>query len=89
MNDPYLLEFYGEECPHCIKMMPLIERLEKELGVVVKKYEVWHNEENAQVMSQYDKGYCEGVPFFYNIKTGKWLCGEVDLETLKNWATIQ
>ena len=38
-------------------------------------------------MREYDKGYCGGVPFFFNKKTGKWLCGEVDYERLKKWAT--
>ncbi len=35
-----LLEFYGTECPHCVKMAQLIERLEKETGlkVIVSHY---------------------------------------------------
>lgn len=80
-----LLEFYGEECPHCRRMHSLVEKLEKELGVNFEKYEVWHNEENAKVMKQYDKD-CGGVPFFYNAKTGESICGEVPYEMLKEWA---
>lgn len=56
------LEFYGTECPHCINMHPLVERLEKEEGVKVEKYEVWHNEENAKKMREYAEGKCMGVP---------------------------
>ncbi len=82
-----LLEFYGETCPHCITMKPLVEQMEKELGVTVEKYEVWNNEENATKMEEYDKGLCGGVPFFINTESGKFLCGSSDYEELKNWAS--
>jgi hypothetical protein len=67
-------------------MAPLVERLEEEEKINIGKLEVWHNEANAKVMRNYDKGYCGGVPFFYNKKTGKWICGETDYERLKKWA---
>ena len=82
----YLLEFYGEECPHCEKMKPLVEKLQEEEGVVVDKFEIWHNKENAEKMKEYDKGYCGGTPFFINTKSGKWICGGTDYENLKAWA---
>ena len=81
-----LLAFHGTECPHCRTMDPLIDRLEKELGVKVDKIEVWHNERNAQILQEYDKGYCGGVPFFFNEASGEWLCGEADYDSLKKWA---
>jgi len=81
-----LLEFYGTECPHCERMMPLVDRLEKEVGVKVEKYEVWHNAENAKLMMGFDKGYCGGVPFFINTRSGKWICGETSYEELSKWA---
>jgi len=67
-------------------MEPLVERLETEEGVSIGKLEVWHHEANARIMREYDKGYCGGVPFFFNKKTGKWICGETDYERLKQWA---
>jgi thiol-disulfide isomerase/thioredoxin len=81
-----LLEFYGTECVHCRFMNPLIERMEAETGLKVKKMEVWHNERNAQLLQQIDRDYCGGVPFFFNIKTGKWICGSASYEQLKEWA---
>ena len=81
-----LLEFYGTECPHCVRMHPLVERLEKEEGVSVQKYETWHNEENAKKMPEYDRGLCGGVPFFYNTDTKKFICGETSYEELLKWA---
>jgi thiol-disulfide isomerase/thioredoxin len=81
-----LIEFYGTECSHCIAMQPSIDRLERELGVKVEKIEVWHNEANARTMQKYDRGFCGGVPFFYNEATGEWICGETSYEDLKKWA---
>lgn len=83
-----LLYFYGEECPHCHRMMPLIEQLEKETGLKLEKYEVWHNEENARLMDEYDKNLCGGVPFFYNTANQEWICGETSYEKLKQWAQV-
>lgn len=82
----HLLEFYGTECHFCIQMAPTIEKLEKELGVTITKYEVWHDDENAKLLEQYDKGHCGGVPFFYNTKTDKWICGYAEYDELKTWA---
>lgn len=81
-----LYEFYGQECPHCHAMRPLVERLEKEEGVKVEKYEVWHNDENRKKMMQYAEGRCMGVPFYFNTDTENFICGEADYETLKKWA---
>jgi thiol-disulfide isomerase/thioredoxin len=82
-----LLEFYGTECPHCVRMHELVEKLEKEeKGIKVDTFEVWHNEENARKLEEIDKDFCGGVPFFYNMKTSKWICGEAKYQELKDWA---
>jgi thiol-disulfide isomerase/thioredoxin len=83
-----LLMFYGTECVHCHAMFPLIERLEKETGKKVRKIEVWHNAKNAEILREYDQnGSCGGVPFFYNKKSGKSLCGETTYSKFKVWAS--
>lgn len=81
-----LLEFYGQECPHCLKMADLISRLKNEAGINIKQYEVWHNDENLKKMQEQDKGLCGGVPFFWNTESGKFICGETSYEELKKWA---
>lgn len=82
-----LLEFYGTECPHCITMHPLVERLEKEEKIEVEKIEVWHNQENEKRLLQIDNGeLCGGVPFFYNTETKKFICGDARYDILKKWA---
>lgn len=81
-----LIEFYGTECIHCREMDPLIKKLEQEEGVKIEKLEVWHNSDNLNLMREVDKGFCGGVPFFYNRKTGKWICGSTSYEELKEWA---
>lgn len=69
-----------------MRMESIVSKLEKEDGVKVDKYEVWHNEENAKLLMDFDKGHCGGVPFFINTKTKKWICGETSYEDLKKWA---
>ena len=81
-----LLDFYGTECPHCIEMDPLIERLEKEEGIKITRLEVWHNSKNDELRRKMDKIDWGGVPFFFNEKTGKALCGSNSYEKLKKWA---
>ncbi len=80
-----LYEFYGDECPHCLVMMPMVEKLERELGVTVEKFEVWNNEENAKKLHDIDQGVCGGVPFFYNDVTGQKICGSCDEAELRAW----
>jgi|TARA_B100001964_G_C14090447_1_gene534539 thiol-disulfide isomerase/thioredoxin len=86
-----LIEFYGTECVHCKEMEPIIEKVQKELGVKIARLEVWHNSENAKLLQKYDKDaegneFCGGIPFFYNEKTGKKICGNTSFEKLKAWA---
>lgn len=83
------IDFYGKGCSHCIKMMPLVERLDKEAGVKVEEYEVWHNEENTNKMEEYDKGRCGGVLFFVNTDTDSIICGVASYQELRNWAGIK
>ncbi len=81
-----LINFYGQECPHCEKMESVIQKLEHDTGVKVERREVWHNDENMKTLENYDKGVCGGVPYFYNTDTGKSICGEATIEELKNWS---
>lgn len=80
-----LIEFYGRECPHCQKMQPVIERVEREEGVTIEKYEVWHNDENLKKLKEYERGVCGGVPFFLNDATQQFICGETTYENLRTW----
>ena len=81
-----LMYFYGSECVHCNKMKPLIAKLEKEEKVKIKKLETWHNSKNKKLLEKHDNGKCGGVPFFYNSKTKKFICGSISYSKLKSWA---
>lgn len=85
-NRKRLIMFTGTECTHCHEMNPLVEQLEKELKITVEKLEVWHNAENMAFLQQVDQGFCGGIPFFFNEKSGKWICGSAKYEKLKAWA---
>ncbi len=92
---PNLIMFHGRECPHCRKMMPLVEKLEQETAVRFDKREVWHDEKNADLMRSYREaiapkcGQQLRVPTFLNADTKDAMCGEVDFEKLKDWALKQ
>ncbi|MBU0953373.1 MAG: hypothetical protein KKA90_03060 [Nanoarchaeota archaeon] len=85
--DPNLIVFYGTECKHCHELEPLFDRLKEEAGIELTHLEVWHNAENAAMWQELDGGKCGGVPFLFNKKTGKWICGTTTYEKLKAWAT--
>lgn len=84
------IEFYGAECPHCQKMVPIVEKVEKESGVIFQKLEVWHNDTNRETMLYYAKdierdcGFL-GVPTFFSTKTNRSVCGEMTVEKLKRF----
>jgi hypothetical protein len=67
-------------------MHELVEKLEKEKGVKVEQFETWHDETNARKLEDVDRGFCGGVPFFYNTESKKWICGEDSYEALVKWA---
>jgi len=81
-----LLMFTGTECTHCHELEPLVEKLEKELSIKVERLEVWHNSENMKKLQELDGGKCGGIPFLFNEKNEKWICGSADFEKLKEWA---
>lgn len=91
MSGKRLIEFYGTECVHCKDMEPLMEKLNKEHKINITRLEVWHNSENANLLKKYDQDedgneFCGGVPFFFNEKTGKKICGNTSFKKLKSWA---
>lgn len=85
-GNPDLIEFMGTECEVCHEMAPVIERLEKEEGIKLTRYEIWHNEDNKQLFMEMDQGKCGGIPLFVNKKTGKTICGAASYEDFKAWA---
>jgi thiol-disulfide isomerase/thioredoxin len=85
-----IIMFYGESCPHCHHMMPIINRLIKE-GFEIEKKEVWNNDENAEEMRTFADiivpacGDGLGVTCFINKTKNTALCGEQSYEILKKW----
>jgi hypothetical protein len=66
-------------------MLPIVEKLNKE-GAEIEILETWHNAENAKKLETFDTGLCGGVPFFYNVETKKFLCGEATKEEVQKWS---
>ena len=85
-NDNYLLEFHGVDCEQCEDMEPLMEKLEDELGVKVKRFEVWYDPENYKLLQSLDAdGKCGGLPFYFNRKTMTAICGATTYRNFKAW----
>lgn len=85
-----IIEFYGETCPHCISMKPVVKKIEEEKGVEINKLEVWNNEQNKAIMQKYDQiigeacGGFAAVPAFVNTQTNQALCGAHEPEDIIN-----
>lgn len=81
--EPYLLKFGASWCPPCVRMVPLMERLEKEEGVRFTVYDI-----DTEIGSaKFDElNLCPAIPLFVNLRTKAFICGAVDYETLKEWA---
>lgn len=78
--------FYGQGCAHCEKMMPLVDQLESELNIPIERLETWRNQENQEYFRKCDIGGCGGVPYFFNTKSEKFICGEASYHDLLAWA---
>ncbi len=51
--DKTIYVFYGEECPHCQELERYLdEMLVKHPEITIKKYEVWHNNENLDLLKK-------------------------------------
>lgn len=85
----HIIEFYGQTCPHCASMKPVIAKLEQDLGIEIDKKEVWEHPENRKVMDQYIDVLSEAcggfaaVPSYVNTQTKQALCGAHDAADLK------
>ena len=44
--------FYGQECPHCKEELTYLEQLQDTYDFNIVKYETWHNEENAKLLTE-------------------------------------
>ena len=59
--------FYGEECPHCAAEEKFFDSyLKNNDDVILHKYEVWHNQDNALLLKEVSsllEKTANGVPF--------------------------
>lgn len=83
-----LYEFYGEECPHCQRMLKITDKIMQDFpSIHIERKEIWHDKKNMALVKEYDvEDSCGGIPFYYDTETKQWLCGEVTYEELKDWA---
>lgn len=85
-SKPYLIQFKGKGDDYCSQMEPLMAQLKEELGIEVRQFEVWYDSKNIELMQRLDRGRCGGVPFFYNKRTKRYICGATTYANLRAWA---
>ena len=83
---PHLLMFRGHGDDYCKSMEPLLAKLEEDLGVKVRVFEVWYERKHLDFMRQLDNDRCGGVPFFFNKRTRMHICGATTYENMLLWA---
>uniref|UniRef100_A0A7S1RXC5 Thioredoxin domain-containing protein n=1 Tax=Alexandrium catenella TaxID=2925 RepID=A0A7S1RXC5_ALECA len=85
---PHLIGFYAEQSMEAKRMKYLGDLLEKELpGTKIVWLEAWQNPMNERLRATIDlRNQCGGVPYLFNRKTGKVLCGVVAYDKLRLWA---
>mmetsp|Transcript_82550 Transcript_82550/g.159472 ORF Transcript_82550/g.159472 Transcript_82550/m.159472 type:complete len:180 (-) Transcript_82550:142-681(-) len=86
--EPHLIGFYAEQSMEAKRMKYLGDLLEKELpGTKIVWLEAWQNPLNERLRATIDlRNQCGGVPYLFNRKTGKVLCGVVAYDKLRLWA---
>lgn len=90
----HLLFFSGTECPHCDAMRPLVAKLAHDTGIILEEHDTWKNQSDYRLFENYQDAVkikdpeCDGLPFFYNTKTGDYCCGELSYRELKSWAVV-
>ena len=62
--------FYGETCPHCSKVKPVLDEMEQKYGedIAVHRYEIYNSEENRALFKEFLNEYGEsssGVPALF------------------------
>jgi len=87
-SEPHLIGFYAEQSMEAKRMKYLGDLLEKELpGNRIVWLEAWQNPLNERLRATIDlRNQCGGVPYLFNRKTGKVLCGVVAYDKLRLWA---
>ena len=81
-NTSGIVFYYGQECPHCLKVEEYIKNNNIDAKIPVTKKEVWHDQTNAAEMIARAKKCgldpnAVGVPLLYD--NGKCYIGDVDI----------
>lgn len=85
-EDEILIGFHVDDCEYCQEMKTLLRRLELEEGIRVHILDA-SMPKNLKLLKRLDNGKCGGLPFYYNVKTNRYICGATAYENLLVWAT--
>jgi len=79
--DTDLLMFTGDDCAHCDEMEPYLQFFERKLHKNIARLNVWRSNKFYRLFKDTDSG-CGGLPYFYNRKSKKSICGATTPENL-------
>lgn len=83
----YLLEFVAGQNNALTYMEPLVKRLERDIGVRVKRLDVTKNIDYYHVLEHIGHIECGMFPFYYNRRTSRAICGGSEYVNFREWAT--
>ena len=95
MKQNHLIMFYGTDCPACMDMKILLDKLQKQWNINIETRDVWtgaDKETNYRMFENYIEMTgnigtdCDGLPFCINTETNQFLCGNVSYKKLEKWA---
>mmetsp|Transcript_31767 Transcript_31767/g.53582 ORF Transcript_31767/g.53582 Transcript_31767/m.53582 type:complete len:203 (+) Transcript_31767:102-710(+) len=83
----WMLEFVTDGSDQCEQMEPVVQRLEKDMGIKFRKININRRQEFATLFDCVGGNECGSVPFFYNRRTAQAICGATPYANLKYLAT--
>ena len=83
----YLMEFHSDNCDHCEQMEPVLRRLENDLKTKIRRINIFRRREFMGLLEAIGHDECGSLPFYYNRRTGRAICGATTYINLKRWGT--
>ncbi|KAJ1429332.1 hypothetical protein B484DRAFT_449448 [Ochromonadaceae sp. CCMP2298] len=86
-DNQYIIEFVTDNSEPCEQMDAVVERLEKDLNLTVRRVNINRRAEFYSLFECTGGTECGTVPFFYNRRTAQAICGATPYKNLKKLAT--
>lgn len=82
----FLLSFHSDNNDVCEQMEPVVQRLEEEMNVKVRRINAFRRREFFTLLEAMGHDECGNLPFYYNRRSAQAVCGATTYKNLKLWA---